>query len=480
MATIAQHPRDRHAQDEVCHTIRSRIETGIYHAGDKVSSVREMSRHLGVSISTVLEAYRRLETEGVIAAQPQSGFYVQLAATRRLVRSTFTQPSRVPMSMAGEGLVYSVLRDSRDPSVVQLARATPDTRLLPVASLQRLLVGAMREHGEEVVGYQHTPGYQPLREQIARRMLAAGCAVSPEEVLITAGCAEALNLALRAVCQPGDIVAVESPTFYGMLLACQSLGLRVLEVSTSTTDGISLESLEDLLDEHPVKALVLTPSYNNPLGGLMSDESKAALVRLVSQRGVYLIEDDVYGDLGHGENRPIAAKAYDRTGQVLYCSSFSKTLAPGYRIGWVIGGDLTPQLEMLKFASSVATAGLQQMTLANFLAFQRYTHHIRRAARTYQQNTVRMSATVLRTWPEGTRCQKPQGGFVVWVQMPDAYDSIKLYEAAIRKGIAFMPGPAFSASGLYRNCLRLNAARWDRSVETAVETLGELAHRTLA
>ena len=475
MSVVAQPPRHRRAQDEVCETIRARIESGIYHAGDKISSVRELSRQLGLSISTVLEAYRRLETEGVIAAQPQSGFYVQLAATRRLVRSSYTQPSRQPMALNSESLVRNVIHDARNPAVVQLARATPDTRLLPVASLQRVLVGAMREQGDEVVGSTATAGYRPLREQIARRMLAAGCAVAPDEVLITAGCTEALNLALRAVCKPGDIVAVESPTFYGMLLACESLGLRVLEVSTSTTDGICLDALRELLDLHPVRAVVLTPSFGNPLGGLMSDEDKAALVRLLAERDVYLLEDDVYGDLGFADGRPIAAKAYDRTGHVLYCSSFSKTLAPGYRVGWVVGGPLTERLEALKFSSSLSTAWLQQMAIANFLAFQRYTHYIRRAARTYQQNTNRMAAAVLRHFPAGTQCHKPRGGFVVWVQMPEGFDALRLYDAAIGKQIAFMPGPAFSASGLYRNCLRLNAARWDSATEATVATIGELA-----
>ncbi len=467
--------RHRAAQDEVCETIRNRIESGIYHAGDKVSSVRELSRQLRLSISTVLEAYRRLETEGVIAAQPQSGFYVQLSATRRLVRSAYTQPSQKPMDVSSESLVRNVMHDARNPAVLQLAKATPETSLLPVASLQRVLVGAMRENGDEVVGSTQPAGYRPLREQIARRMLAAGCAVAPDEVLITAGCTEALNLALRAVCKPGDIVAVESPTFYGMLLACEALGLRVLEVSTSTTDGICLDSLRELLDEHPVRVVVLTPSFGNPLGGLMSDEDKAALVKMVSERDVYLLEDDVYGDLGFAEGRPIAAKAYDRTGHVLYCSSFSKTLAPGYRVGWVVGGPHTERLEALKFSSSLSTAVLQQMAIANFLAFQRYTHYIRRAARTYQQNTNKMVAAVLRSFPEGTKCHKPRGGFVTWVQMPEGCDAIQLYQAAIAKNIAFMPGPAFSPSGLYRNCLRLNAARWDANIEQVVAVLGGLA-----
>ena len=303
--------------------------------------------------------------------------------------------------------------------------------------------------------------------------------MAPDEVLVTNGCTEALNLALRAVCKPGDIVAVESPTFYGMLLACEALGLRVLEVSTSTTDGMCLDALRELLDLHPIRAVVLTPSFGNPLGGLMSDDDKAALVRLAAERDVYLIEDDVYGDLGFTEGRPIAAKAYDRTGNVLYCSSFSKTLAPGYRVGWIVGGPLTERLEALKFSSSLSTAWLQQMAIANFLAFQRYTHYIRRAGRIYQQNTNRMSAAVLRHFPAGTQCHKPRGGFVVWVQMPEGFDAIRLYDAAIAKHITFMPGPAFSASGLYRNCLRLNAARWDSTTEATITTLGDLA-RSLA
>jgi len=473
-ATKNRSEGDRH---NVSNVVRERISGGIYHAGDKVASVREMSQQLGVTVSIVLEGYRQLESEGVIVAKPQSGFYVQLSATRKLVPTAYTQPPRRPMELKSESIVRSVLRDIRNPNVVQLASASPDSALLPARALSRLLGKVARDMPEECLSYAGVVGYRPLREQIAKRMFAASVAVSPDEILVTAGGSEALNLCLRAVCKPGDIVAVESPTYYATLLACRSLNLRVLEVSTHTADGMSLNALHDLLETYDVSAVVLTPSFGNPLGSLMPDENKSKLVKMLAEKKVALIEDDVYGDLGFGSTRPIAAKAFDREGMVLYCSSFSKTLAPGFRIGWVIGGKYQDQIELLKFATSASTASPQQIAIADFLVFQRYSHHVRRAAKAYQANTIRMADAVRRYFPEGTIVNKPQGGFVLWVQAPDFVDSLTLYERAVNQGIVFMPGPAFSARETgYRNFLRLNASQWNPEVEAAVKTLGRLAN----
>lgn len=469
--------RENPSRAYVCEVIRERIGQGIYHAGDKVSSVRELSQQLNVSIACVLDAYRSLETEGVLLGQPQSGFYVQLAATRQLTATALTKPERRPIECQSDGIVRSVLHDVQSPGMIQLATAVPDPKVLPVHVIGRTMTSLSRDRTEEAASYINVPGQRELREQIARRMLAASVAVSPDEIVITTGASEAINLCLRAVCKPGDIIAVESPTYYAMLIAAQSLGLRVVEVNTNVKEGMDCASLETVLDEYPIKAVVMTSNFSNPLGSLMPDEQKSKLVRLLADRKVSLIEDDVYGELSYTDARPIAAKAYDRQGNVLYCSSFSKTLAPGFRIGWTIPGIYQNQVELLKFATSLAAPSLQQLAIADFLAFQRYSHYIRKAGRMYQANTSKMVQVVNETFPKGTTCLRPQGGFVVWVTMPEGYDALALYEAAYRQNISFMPGPAFSATQQYRNCLRLNAATWNPQVERAVRTLGEMARQ---
>lgn len=467
-------------QERICGLIRERIAGGLYHAGDKISSVREMSRQQRVSITAVLDAYRRLEMEGVVLAQPQSGFYVQIAATRKLAVNARTEPPRMPIEPNHESIVGAVLHDSRNAKLVQMGTASPNTSLLPASVLTRLLSRAVREETETAMGYSGPMGLRPLREQVARRMLAAGVSANPDDIIITNGGSESLSLCLRAVCQPGDIIAVESPTYYAMLVAAKSLGLKVLEVSTHPTDGIDLDELEALIGQYPIKAVVLTPTFGNPLGHLMPEENKSALVHLLESKGISLIEDDVYGDLGFAPNRPPAAKAFDRTGNVLYCSSFSKTLAPGFRIGWVIGGPYKSKLELLKFASSGSTSSPQQIAIAEFLAFQRYAHHVRSAIRVYHDNSIQMANAVRSSFPEGTHVNKPQGGFVLWVRMPKEADSLELYRNAIKQGIVFMPGSAFSVhTGAYSNCLRLNCAKWNTTIERAILTLGDLAKQQI-
>lgn len=476
---MTEDPAD--VQERICSMVRSRIAGGLYHAGDKISSVREMSRQMQVGITAVLDAYRRLEMEGVILAQPQSGFYVQIAATRKLVANKVTEPPRQPIEQDQESIVGAVLHYTRSENMVQLAAASPNTKLLPTAVLTRLLAKAVREETTTAMSYSGPLGLRSLREQIARRMLAASVSVSPDEIIVTNGGSESLSLCLSAVCKPGDIIAVESPTYYAMLLAAKTLGLRVLEVSTHPTDGIDLNALDDLLGQYPVKAVVLTPSFGNPLGHLMPDENKAVLMRLLVDRNVILIEDDVYGDLGFAPNRPMAAKAFDRTGQALYCSSFSKTLAPGFRVGWVIGGPYHSKIELLKFAVSGSTASPQQIAIGDFLAFQRYTHHVHAAVKTYHANSNQMAKAVRQHFPEGTIVNSPLGGFVLWVQMPESIDSLALYRDAVDHGIVFMPGAAFSVhQGAFSNCLRLNCARWDDRIAQAIATLGRLASERAA
>lgn len=461
--------------DTICRLVRDRIHGGVYQAGDKISSVREMAQQQMVSVATVLEAYRRLEVEGVIRSQPQSGFYVQLMASRKMIQVPVSEPHRTPMEPTQESIVSSVLHDARGENVVHLAGASPNIRLLPIKSLSKFMARALREETVASMSYASPLGVRSLREQISKKMLSASVTCSPEEVIVTNGGSESLALCIGAVCKRGDIIAVESPTYYAMLLAAKSLGVRVIEVATHPTDGISLTALRTILEQYPIKAVVLTPSHGNPLGQLMPEENKAELVQLLEDSNVTLIEDDVYGDLGYALHRPPAAKAYDRTGNVLYCSSFSKTLAPGFRVGWIVAGSHLHKIELLKFATAGSTATPQQLALADFLAFQRYNFQVRKAIKVYHASANLMASAVRQYFPDGTHVQKPLGGFVIWVSMPKEVNSIELYRAAIQENITLMPGPAFSAhNDRFANCMRLNCSHWNSEVEGAIKQIGRL------
>jgi DNA-binding transcriptional MocR family regulator len=351
----------------------------------------------------------------------------------------------------------------------------PNPALLPVHRLTRILGAVSRSAGARGLAYESPRGAPELRGQIAQRMLDAGCALTPDDVLITDGCTEALGLALRVVCEPGDTVAIESPAYFGLLEILRSLGLRALPLPSHPETGVHLDTLRFALSQMPIKACLLQTTFSNPLGSSMPDEAKEALVALLAEREVPLVEDDIYGDLSFRAGRPCAAKAFDRSGGVILCSSFSKTVSPGYRIGWIAAGRYQPAVERLKMVNTLASATLPQLALAEFLARGGYDHHLRRMRREYAQNRTCMVQAVNQYFPTGTRTSQPEGGQVLWVELPQAVDAMALAERALAHDIALAPGPMFSASGEYGHHVRLNFATWSPRVEHALLTLGRLA-----
>lgn len=469
---------------DVAEKVRAMIVDRTYRPGDRLPSVRELHKKLGVSISTVLDAYRLLEDEGLIHPRPQSGYYVKAKAFDPLEEPCRTSPVPLPCCFAREDLLMAIIQKVNDSSMVQMASATPDPELLPLAKLNRLVSQVSRSNPAEAYAYCDPLGFGPLREQIAQRMLAAGVMVSHRDIVITSGCQEALQLSLRAAVHPGGTVAVESPTYYGVLTAIKMAGLQAFEVPTSS-DGICLDALEEAIvagkdGPNPIEAVVATPNFQNPLGSCMSDERKQRLVDIVRRNGVVLIEDDVYGDLGYGLDRPFAAKAFDPGHHVIFCSSFSKTVSPGFRVGWVIGGPFQRQLGELKYSTNVASPTLPQMVVAEFLANGGYDQYLRRARKGYATAVAQMSDAIARFFPAGTKVSRPDGGFVLWLELPEAVDTVDLYREALTHNILITPGTLFTNQESYRNCLRLNASRYDGKIERALARVGRIAGRLVA
>ena len=366
-----------------------------------------------------------------------------------------------------------VLHDSMDPQLVQLGAAMPNRDLIPVQKLNRILAVVARQAGYQGHQYDIPPGCEELRVQVARRMVDAGCSLSPADIVTTSGCIEAVDLCLRAICRPGDTVAIESPMYFGTLQSMETMGLRALEIPTHPRDGISLEALRFALAHTPVRACLIT-NFSNPLGSCLPDEPRRELVEVLARHEIPLIENDISGEIYFGSRRPTPAKAYDRQGLVLLCSSFSKDLSPGLRVGWVAPGRFRSDVEWLKYTATVATATLPQLTVARFLESGGYDHHLRRIRRTYARNVALMSQAVTRYFPAATRVTRPSGGFVLWVQLPEVVDSLVLYREAHEAGITVTPGYIFSATQQYRNFIRLNAACWSEEIERAIGRLGEL------
>lgn len=453
------------------------IERGTYRPGDRIPSIRELARQRRVSINTVMEAYAQLENRRVVEARPQSGYYVA---------SRLAEPEPAPDSHAArEGLAATavslgrepleVMRRLADPDLLPLGRGTPNVDLLPAARLARMLASEARRFPVESVSYSGRKGLKRLRTQIARRSLDAGCRLAPDEVVITSGCVEAVTLALQATCKPGDTVAVGSPVYYTFLNSIQWLGLKVLEIPSSPRDGLSLPVLDYALRHHPIQACLVISNYSNPLGSVMSDDSKEELVRMLARRDVPLIEDDVYGDLGFGPHRPLSTKAFDEKGLVLHCASFSKTLAPGYRVGWIEPGRFQDRVEALKSLFNIATASPTQLAVSEFLTSGGYDRHLRSLRQTYAKQVAAARAAVGRWFPPGTTVTRPEGGFVLWIELPSSVDAFAVYQGALEKGIGVAPGCLFTTGDGFRNCLRVSASVWSERTARALQTVGEIA-----
>jgi len=461
--------------EKVADAIARLIRKGTYLPGSRVPSVRTLSRQMRVSISTVVKAYFHLENLGLIEARPQSGYYVSSRPSPVAGEPEYAATPPTPTLVSVNELVMMVMKDANNPGLSPLGLAAPNPDYLPADRLNRVLYQVARRNRSHGISYEFPPGNERLRIQLAQRALKTGCSLAPDQILITSGCQEGVMLALRAVCRPGDTVAIESPIFYNLLQIIEMLDLKALEIPTHPRNGISLPALSYALEHNTVHACLVIPNFNNPLGSCMPDDNKKELVRILGERNIPLIENDVYGDLGFSSERPCVARSFDEKGLVIHCSSFSKTLAPGYRVGWVVPGRFREEIERLKAVSNIASATLPQMAIAEFLVTGGYDQHLRKIRAIYGRQVSLMSKTVERSFPEGTRISSPSGGFVLWVEMPEKVDSIKLYEMSLRAGITIAPGRIFSATGKYSNCLRLNAAYWSRGIADAVAVVGGLA-----
>jgi DNA-binding transcriptional MocR family regulator len=465
--------------EEIAARIGGMIDNGTYRAGDRVPSIRDLSKKMRVSANTVMEAYANLENIGRLEARPQSGYYVRSAIPepREIPAKKIAAEKVAPRPVIENDITLQVMRSITNPTLVPLSGALPNYDLLPADKLNRMLAAETRRFPLQSVSYAATKGSKRLRTQIAKRSLNFGCSLSADDIVITSGCVEAITLSLQAVCRPGDTVAIGSPVYYTFLNSIRWMGLNVLEIPSTPKEGMSIEVLSYALKNTPVHACLAISNFNNPLGSLMSDEKKRELVKLLARHDIPLIEDDVYGDLAFGATRPTTLKTYDEKGLVLYCSSFSKTLAPGYRVGWIAPGRFRSQIIQLKALFNIATASPTQLAIAEFLNSGGYDHHLRTIRRIYSRQVDQVRDAVGRHFPLGTRVSRPEGGFVLWVELPEEIDSMKLYEAARNEGISIAPGRIFTLGDKYGNCLRLNAALWSERIEQGLETLGGLAER---
>lgn len=471
LGTVCVHMKEILYQ-KIASTLGGQIRKGTMKTGDKLPSLRTVCREYGISMNTATQAYIELESKGLIVSRPQSGFYVNYKPVHLSVPAT-SQPVAKADEKCVENLIANVFHSLNNKSVTRLSLGVPENELLPIARLNKELLSAMRGLPGSGTEYEEIQGNLKLRRDIARLTYTWNGNLNEEDIVTTAGAMNALSFGLMALTQRGDTIAVESPVYFGILQLAKSLGLNVIELPTHPVTGIEIDALKKVLPK--IKLCLLVSNFNNPLGSCMPEEHKKEVVKLLAENNIPLIEDDLYGDVYFGKSRPKPCKAFDEEGLVLWCGSVSKTLAPGYRVGWISPGRFKEKIIHQKLIHTVSSTTITQEAVANFLENGRYEHHLRNLRRELHANSLHFTRAIAEYFPEGTKVSRPQGGFMLWVELDERIDTAELYERAIRQKISIAPGRMFSLQDQFNNCMRLTyGQRWTEQLENKLKLLGTI------
>ncbi|TQV76565.1 PLP-dependent aminotransferase family protein [Aliikangiella marina] len=478
MSTVISKSGEQFLYQQVIELIGAMQESGTLNPGDKLPSLRKLSAQLSVSIPTVKQAYIELERLGKVEARPKSGYFLR-AASFEISSPKRPRFVRRPVPVRCQTLIEEAYEAVHAPNTIPLGVSHPVMASPPDKTLARIMRRVLANAGPKVMAYGPMDGYLPLKRQIAQRYLERGVEARHEDIIVTNGAQEALAIALQSVAKAGDIVAVESPTYFGILELIENLGMMALEIPTCA-DGICLDDLQESLDEHRVTCCVFSSLINNPTGSCMSDEKRQSIVEILEAKNIPLIEDDVYGELHFDDEDVLPMQAYSKKGLVITCSSFSKTAAPSYRVGWILSNRFEQKAKGLKRALSCSSSLLNQWVINEYLRSGDYDRNIKRLRQVLRTNKERMRALIAESFPEKTCISDPQGGGVVWVELPVGCDSTDLFHLSVESGISITPGVLFSASGKYKRCARISyGLPWDETVEDAVKRVGKLAHQLL-
>jgi DNA-binding transcriptional MocR family regulator len=463
--------------------IEAKIHNGTYHPGERLPSIRELHRQRSLSISTVYQAYVALENTGLIEARPKSGYYVAPTPLNRLLSPCFEKSSSLPRKVELFSIVNAVIAAINDPRMTPFGSSSVSSELMPVKHLLRIAKGISVKEMKTLINYPLTEGNPELRRQIALRTFGIPDGITADDIVITNGCMEAVTLCLQAVLKPGDTLAIEKPTHFGLLQYLNAMGILVAEIPTDPQYGVDVDELEKVLRNTPVKACLFIPSFHNPLGALMPDERKEKLAWLTNRYDIPVIEDDIYGELFYeGHQRPSLLKSFDRKNLVMTCSSFSKTLAAGFRIGWVIPGKrFKEKILRLKAGTTVATASWDQYIIAHFLSEGAYERHLRKLRTAVKNQLIRTALAIQKYFPENTRLSIPKGGALLWVQLPSGADGLALYQKALAHKISILPGVVCSADGQFTEYIRIGCGHpFTDMIEKGIQTLGRLVKDSLS
>jgi DNA-binding transcriptional MocR family regulator len=463
---------------QIAERFSSQIRQQLLKTGAKLPSVRALSNEQGISISTAYKAYVQLEIKGLIEARPKSGYYVRYTPARSF---DLPKPDKLindTKKLSVDEMIAKVYRNFSNDGIVKLSTAGPALSLLPQAKLNKSMMEAIRLSSNSCISYGEIQGNENLRKHIARLAFNWGGNILPDDVVTTQGCMEALVFCLRAVTKSGDAVAIDSPVYFGIFNIVQSLGLKIVEIPASPMEGLNLDYLSDAIIKQKIKACLFVPTFSNPLGYCMTNEKKKQLVELLAKNQVPLIEDDIYGEMYFGKTRPRTCKSYDKQGLVMLCSSVSKSLAPGYRVGWCIPGQFKAQIINLKLMHTLSSASPTQAAIAHFFETGRYDLHMRNLRKALHTQCLRYTQAIAEYFPEDTKVSRPQGGYVLWIELNKKIDAFELYEQALTYNISISPGQIFSTDSRFTNFIRISfGIPYNDEIEQSLKTLGALLNK---
>jgi len=464
--------RYRHLAEE----IEGKIMKGTYHPGEKLPSIRKLHKQTNLSISTIYHAYMELESMGLVEARAKSGYYVNPVALQNLKVPRFKKGSFPPKKVRLSSMMNSVISAISNPYLLPMGSTVVDSKLMPIKHFSRILKDLSHDDLKSMISYSPSEGLPELRRQIALRTVGVLEGIAPEDIIITNGCMEAVALSMLAIAQPGDTIAVETPTNFGFLQLLQELGLLVMEVPADPRYGVDLEEMENIFRRNRIKACLLIPNFHNPMGALMPDDHKLRLIELINEYEIPVIEDDISSELHFGRKRPMPLKSFDQKELVLTCSSFSKTLAAGLRIGWVIPGRrYMEKIQSLKAATTVSTSTLDQYLISQYLAEGAFERHLRRLRNSLKKQIVRTAFAVQKHFPPGTRLAIPDGGTLLWVELPQQVIGLKVYRKALDQRIAIIPGVVCSNSRQFKNFVQISCGSpFTEEMERGIVRLGEI------
>lgn len=455
--------------------IAKMIEDRIYKSGDKLPSIRSLHKKKELSIGTILQSFNYLIDKGLVVSKEKSGYFVNDNLGKNLALPKALPVSLVQSSVKVDGLIQKLPADNKNKNFVSFANAFPDNRLLPFNSIKRAIQQTSRDITGSYLTLEDRKGNKKLRTEIAKRSLIWKATTHFEEIIITNGTTEAIMCSLKAITQPGDTVLVQNPCFHGVLQILECLELKIATVPSHPEEGISIEDVKEICGKVSVKACVFVSNFNNPDGASINTETKKELAAFASTFQIPIIEDDIYGELFLTGKRPDTIKTYDKDGWVLYCSSFTKTLMPGFRIGWCAAGRFIEQVARIKSMQNHSCSTFDQLVILQLLNSGIFERHLQKFRLELHKNLNQTIDFIEHYFPDGTKITRPKGGVMIWIELPEYINATDFLDTAFEQDISYAPGEIFSSKGDYQNYIRISyCSLWEQKTEKALMKLGKL------